>query len=238
MADSNSKKNVRKRTVSNKKNDLDVLKRNAGVMLVIVSCACFIALIFCGSFWSNNLNMNILNAYNSNEIKTSNKNYNEIKKEINSVNADKVFNEMYEKALEKSADFAYGTNWIKTCSNSQTKINDVLYVKICDDRFETINDIVNYYSDVFSNEFILKALKDEYYEYNNELYVKPFNVQKDDTYLGINSYRILYKTNNKISYLVKSEYKMSNNNIAFQEHKFEIKKNGDIWQVVTFEYPF
>ena len=53
----------------------------------------------------------------------------------------------------------------------------------------------------------------------------------------MDSYTVRFKTNNKISYIVKSKYKLNNNEFEYKENLFEIEKNENVWVVSKFDLP-
>ena len=217
-------KNVKGR---NKKNvsELDLIRRNAGVSIIFVVCVCLVIFFFGGMIWSENIKFN-------NIIPSTSGLEDNIK-----LDAKKLFDSTYYDAIENVSGLAFNTKWIELCPNSQTKINNELYVRVCDSRFSAVSDILNYFENIFSKDFTLSIIEDKYIDYDNHLYVKPFIQNKNESYLEMDSYTVRFKTNNKISYIVKSKYKLNNNEFEYKENLFEIEKNENVWVVSKFDLP-
>lgn len=225
--------NVKRKKKTDSQND--ILRRNAGISIILIVCACIVLFILGGTVWSQNINYNFNKKTNSQlkaEVSTD-----DIKNEINSLNERKLFDSTYYDALDNLSDLAYNTKWLQLCHNSQTKIKNELYVKVCDSRFSSKSDILYYYENILVKDLTSKIIDNYFIDYNGELYVKPFVVDKDANYIGMDSYTIKFKTNDKISFVVKSKYKGSNSNYEYKEHSFEILKNGSIWVVSKFDLP-
>ena len=218
-----------------KKTDNDLLIRNAGVYIIIVVCAGFLLLLLGGAIWAQNNDFNIKEKISS--VFKNDSKIDEVKEEINNLNERKLFDATYFDALDTLSNLAYNTKWLDICPNSQTKIYDELYVKVCDSRFSSVSDVMYYYENILLKELTSDIISDNYINYNGSLFVKPFVVDKDETYLKMDSYSIKFKTNDKISYIVKSRYKTDGDDIEYKEHTFEIVKVGSSWVVSRFDLP-
>ena len=217
-------------------NNIDELRRNAGICILLVACICFVLLIlFCFS-WSNDYNFGI--GQKIKKIFDSETQIASVEEKINSTDEKKLFDATYYDALDNLSDLAYNTKWIDTCPNSQTRIGDELYVKVCDSRFTIKNDILYYYENIFSKDFTLKLIDKYYTDYNGELYLKPFVTEKNENYVKIDSYTVKFKTNDKISYVVKSMYKTNESDFEYVDGVFEIVKNENVWVVSKIDLPF
>ena len=221
-----------RKTVKKKEEDL---RKKAGFTIIFVSVVFLIVGFVFGMIWSSSIGFKITKHFN--EVLTDEEEV------ISKTEAEDLFDEKYATSLKFLSDgISFDTKWIETCPGTQTKINDGLYIESCDEKFTNTGDVHEYLSKYFTKEFIEKLIGDNYIDYNNKLYVKPYIITKNAEYVGMENFSIRFISNNKVSYSVTSKYgpKDCNDNCSYTyiSHLFELEKTSNDWKVSKFELPY
>lgn len=223
--------------MANKKENLNTVKTKAGFLIILVAVITLGIAIFSGGIWFLNIEQskifvgNTINAGNS------------LNAQIQNVDVDKIFEDKYFIALEKlSNTIAYGTTWLELCENSQTIIEEEVYMKVCSAGYSSLDDIKTSYGEYISTDLIEMYMSEYYKEYNNSLYVIPISINKDDSYVGIESYSLKSKTPTKLEYIVTSKYSdigcEDSCKYSYKNQKFILENQNNKWIVVEMELPY
>lgn len=156
---------------------------------------------------------------------------------------DNIFANTYYNALDVlSEGIYYGTGWLSICPNSQMELNGEIYVKVCNDTYNKKSTIVDKAKNIISSNYINELMKDDYIDYNESLYIKPYSVDKNQEYVGFVSYKVLSQSSDKIVYSIKSKYSKldcdNNCNYNYKEHKMTLTKEQGKWLVSNIEMPY
>ena len=176
--------------------------------------------------------------------------------DINNTNSDsgvvnvdtkKLFEDNYYNVLSiLSNSVAFGTTWLDLCQANSVVIDNDTYVKVCSDDFNTRNDVVKYLSDYLTSDYIEMLLDDYYIDYEDSgtyaLYIKPLNLNKDESYIDMDSYKVVSSTSNKIIYEVKSIYNdlncKNNCQARYKSQKVTFVLENGNWLVDFMELPY
>ncbi|MDD6879485.1 MAG: hypothetical protein PUD59_04590 [bacterium] len=223
-----------------KKNKKNVLleKRKAGLTIIFVTVICLIVSLCGAGVWFSNINFTS-NSLSDDSISGDGK-YATID---NDINTDELFDSMYYVTLDTlSNSVAFGTNWLSICTDSNKTLDGKIYYKVCDSEFKTKNDVITYLRKYISNDLASKMVGEQYLDYNNELYVIPYSLDRDERYIQMDSYNIVSESNDKIVYNVKSMYSdidcVDNCNYTYKINKFVIEKINSRWVVSEMEMPY
>lgn len=221
------------------KENLKEQKLRAGFTIMLISVSMAIILIISGGIWTADINDKIF-YFDGNDIKEKS-----FKAETNldSIDANQLFEDKYYVSLsELSNSISHGTTWLNLCGDTTASIGGNIYVKVCEDKFRTTKDVREYLDDYISKELIDVFMADYYIDYNGQLYIIPVAKEKDDTYLGLDSYKVIKKTATKIEYLVTSKYGQlecaDNCEYSYKKHQFVLEKQNNNWFVSEFALPY
>lgn len=222
--------------MNKKNNDLKMLKLNAGFLIILVAVVSLCITILSGGIWF--LSIDYSQIFNTKTISG-----NSMNAQVKLIDHDELFDNHYYSSLELlSNTIAYGTTWLDLCAESQTFIGEKVYMQVCSDIYSSIKSIKTALSKYISNDLISFYMADYYKEYNNGLYVVPFNITKDDTYAGLKSYVVKSKTSSKIEYIVTSKYSDvdcgDSCKYTYKNHKFVLEKQNNNWVVTGIEMPY
>ncbi len=225
-----SKKNIKKISDGNE-------YYYAGFVIIVIAVIELIVTLFGGGIWLGSL------SFETDSAKTTIIDGKSFNVEVNNLDQDVLFANTYYKALDVlSEGIAFGTTWLEICPNTQTEINGEIYIEICDERYSSVDSIKNSLNEYISIDYINKLMDNNFLDYNGKLYIKPINISKNQNYAGFVSYKLINKTNDKVTYLVKSKYIDLNCNencdFEYKDHIFELTKEEGNWVVSNFEMPY
>ena len=253
------KKTAQKKTIKSepkkeekvvKANDeLDNIKREAGLVLIFVAIICLIILLFSSGIWFSTIDFTgTISKFNGTISSTEKK----AVINVDDINEEVLFESTYYDALNKlSNTIGYGSTWLDICPNSQREYNNKIYVRICSDEYKSKDDIINSLTKQFTVSFINLLMGDYYididyqensYINNSKLYIYPISLEKDPNYIEMDSYEMISKTSEKIEYEVTSKYKVpfckENCNYVFKTNKFVLVNVDGNWLVDNMELPY
>lgn len=213
---------------------------NAGVIIIFISILILIIFIVASGIWS--LKLSALPIF-TNNTKIGGSGFNAEIIDTKNIDTDKLFNSKYFNTLNLLSDsIAFGTTWLNVCENGQTIYNDDIYVKVCSDEFKSLKDIYDKFLPYVSNDYISELIGDNFIEKDGALYIKPVWIDKNNEYIGFDSYKVEEKTSDKIVYMVKSKYGKlnctSNCNYSYNDNKFTLVREGNRWVVSNLEMPY
>ena len=219
------------------------IRKNAGLVIMIVAALELCFFICGGSIWLNDLDFGTNKK--SEAIQGESFNISTDKKipTIEGVDPDEIFNNTYYRALDVlSEGVAYGTTWLKLCPNEQIDINNERYVQVCDTNYTSLSAIKAPLKGVVTDKLINFFIDNNLVDKDGKLYAKPITVTKDETYLKLVTYEVTDISKDKVSYKVRSEYSDldcgGDCDYAYKTHVFEVVKEGNNWLVSNIEMPY
>lgn len=219
------------------------IKKNAGLVIMIVTALELCFFICGGGIWLNDLDFGVNKNNKPIEGKSFNISTNKPLPTIEGVDPDEIFNNTYYKALDVlSEGIAYGTTWLNLCPNEQIDINNKKYVEVCDTRYTSVASIKAPLKGIITDKFMDFLMDDNFVDKDGKLYSKPINVNKNAKYSKFISYEVTDISENSISYKVRSEYSDLNCDgdcdYMYKTHVFELVKEGNNWLVSNMEMPY